>query len=70
MGASVKQGVEHNPLRGGPISKQVLEDAFSSPQHLRSGAVVVPELQCLSPCECMTSCASTVCAVDTQQSVV
>lgn len=44
------EGVEVHPDRGGARGEQVLEDAFSSPQHLRCGAVVVPQLQCLSPC--------------------
>ena len=45
-----KEGVEFHPVRGDPRGEQVLEDAFGSPQHLRCGAVVVPQLQCLSPC--------------------
>ena len=45
-----KEGVEVHPVRGDTRGEQVLEDAFSSPQHLRCGAVVVPQLQCLSPC--------------------
>ena len=46
-----KQGVEVHPLWGGPRGQQILEYTFSSSQHLRCGAVVVSQLQCLSPCQ-------------------
>lgn len=45
-----KEGVELHPVRGRPRGDQILENAFGSPQHLRCGAVVVPQLQGLSPC--------------------
>lgn len=53
LGSFILQGVEDHPFWSHPCTQDVVEDPFSTPQHLRGGPIVVLEMQ--GDCSCIMS---------------